>query len=192
MQISSQSSSFIEQMLSLTTELKVIELGGGDNPVLRPNVDLRDGPKVDIITDLNEPLPLESDYYDRVFSQFLMEHLKLSKVRGFISEVHRILKPGGMAVIITSNLLEQARVIIERDEQGRMADDLIQMVFGGNPDYEENYHHSSLTPGYAGKLFKQSGFYTVEIFEHPVAVSIMGRSTDMILKATKSKAVIVR
>lgn len=168
---------------------KVIELGGGDNPVFRPNVDIRAGSTVDIVGDLNEPLPIESESYDGVFSQFLMEHLRLSKVRGFISEVYRILKPGGIAVIITANLLEQAKALIEREEWD---DDLIRMVFGGNPDYEENYHHSSMSPRYAIRLFREAGFNTVTIYEHPVAKAIMGRSTDMIIEARKSGARITR
>jgi SAM-dependent methyltransferase len=176
------------QLFNLGADARVIELGGGDNPTLRPNVDIRPGPNVDIVADLNEPLPLESDYYDRVFSQFLMEHLRLPRLRGFISEVHRILKPGGIALIITANLLEQARVIIDKDSKGEMADDLIYMIFGGNPDYPENYHHCSLTPNYAMRLFREVGFYKVDIYEHPVAVSIMGRSTDMIIQAQKSRA----
>lgn len=168
---------------------KVLELGGGDNALFPENVDIRPGPKTTIVADLNEPLPIETESYDGVFSQFLMEHLYLSKVRGFISEVHRILKPGGVAVVITANLLEQAKALIEREEWN---DDLLIMVFGGNPDYPENYHHSSMSPQYAIKLFKEAGFHSVTIYEHPVAIAIMGRSTDMIIQAKKSGARIRR
>jgi len=167
-----------------------MELGGGpDHPVFRPNLDVRPGPCVDIVANLNEPLPIESESYDGVFSQFLLEHLRLTKLRGFLSEVHRILKPGGMAVIITANLLEQAKVLVEREEWN---DDLIYMVFGGNPDYPENYHHCSLSPQYALKLFRGAGFHRITIFEHPVAKQIWGKSTDMIIQAEKSGARIMR
>lgn len=169
---------------------KLIELGGGDNPMIRPNVDVRPGPKVDLIADLNEPLPIESESYDGVLGQFLLEHLRLPKLRGFISEVHRILKPGGTAVIITANLVEQAKVLIEREEWN---DDLIYMVFGGTPDYPENYHHCSLSPQYALKLFGEAGFNSVTIYEHPVAKQIWGgHSTDMIIEAKKSGVIITR
>ena len=168
---------------------QVIELGGGDTPVFPTNVDSRPGPHTTLVADLNEPLPLENDSYDGVFSQFLLEHLRLPKLRGFLMEVHRILKPGGIAVIITANLLEQARVLIEREE---WEDDLIYMIFGGKPDYPENYHHSSLSPQYAFRLFKEAGFVEVTFYEHPVAKQIMGRSTDMIIEARKSGARITR
>ncbi|MBU0777970.1 methyltransferase domain-containing protein [Patescibacteria group bacterium] len=155
---------------------KMTELGGGDNPLFHPNVDSRQLPAVDIVADLEEPLPLENDSYDGIFSQFLMEHLRLTKVRGFISEVYRILKPGGIAVIITANLLEQAKWLIKKKEWD---DVIIQMIFGGNPDYPENYHRSSLSPQYALKLFKEAGFQSVYIFEHPET------KTDMIIEAKK-------
>ena len=32
----------------------VIELGGGDNPYFRPNLDVRSGPTVDIVADFNK------------------------------------------------------------------------------------------------------------------------------------------
>lgn len=169
---------------------RVLELGGGDNPVFPENLDVRPGPKVSLIADLNEPLPIESDTYDGVFSQFLLEHLRLPKLRGFLDEVHRVLRPGGIAVVVTSNLYEQAKVIIERE--GNWNDDIIYMVFGGNPDYPENYHHCSLSPQYAIRLFREAGFGDITIYEHSTAVAIWGKSTDMIIHAMKSQVRIER
>ena len=172
--------------LLFKTEDKVIEIGGGDHPLYRPNVDIRPGPAVDIVADMNEPLPIESESYDGIFSQFLLEHLRLPRVRPFLSEMHRILKPGGRALIITANLLEQAKILIEKEETADWNDDLIHMVFGGAPDYPENYHRSSLSPIYANQLFKEAGFTEVNIFKHPEAIQIWGKSTDMIVEAKKS------
>lgn len=169
---------------------KILEIGGGPNPIFRPNLDIRAGPGVDIVHDANEPLPIENESYEGCFSQFLMEHLHLSKVRGFISEIHRILKPGGIAYIITANLLEQAKLLVEKENEWN--DDLIIMVFGGNPDYPENYHKSSMSPQYAIKLFREAGFHEVTIYEHPIAKAITGRSNDMIIQAKKSGARIRR
>lgn len=167
---------------------KVLELGGGDRPQFHPNLDIREGPSVDIVADLNEPLPIDSESYDGVFSQFLMEHLRLSKVRGFISEVHRILKPGGTAVIITANLLEQAKALIEREEWN---DQLVGMIFGDN-DYPENTHRCGFSPQYAIKLFREAGFHSVTIYEWPPSKEIWGRATDMVIEARKSGARIER
>jgi len=172
---------------------KVVELGGDlERPLFRPNVNIIHGPAVDIVADLNDPFPLESGSFDGVFGNFIMEHIRLTRLRQFISEGHRILRPSGTMVMVTSNLLEQSKVIVEKEEQNQMSDDLIRMIFGGNPDYPENYHHSSLSPQYAIKLFREAGFNSVTIYEHPVAIQIMGRSTDMILEARKGGAIITR
>ena len=46
----------------------VIELGGGDKPYFRPNLDVRSGPTVDIVADFNKRLPIDDTSYDGVFS----------------------------------------------------------------------------------------------------------------------------
>jgi len=168
----------------------VIELGGDpEHPYFRPNVNIVGGPAVDMVADLNNQFPLESESYDGVFGNFVMEHIRHAKLRQFISELHRILRPSGIVVMITSNLLEQAKVLVERESWN---DDLIYMIFGGNPDYAGNYHHTGYSPEYIIKLFKEAGFNSVTIYKHPVAIQIMGRSTDMIVQARKSGARITR
>jgi len=51
---------------------KVIELGGGDRPYFRPNLDIRSGTSIDIVADFNEPLPIPDNEYNGVFSNFAL------------------------------------------------------------------------------------------------------------------------
>ncbi len=166
----------------------VLEVGGGDKPCFRPNLDCRQLPTVDIVCDLNEAWPVDSEAYDGIFGNFILEHISWRNVRQFISETHRMLRPSGIAIMITSNLLEQARLLIDTPEWN---DQLVCMVFGDN-DYPENTHRCGLSPQYAIKLFKEAGFRSVTIYEHPVAKAITSRSTDMIIEAGKSGARISR
>lgn len=53
--------------------------------------------KADIIADLNEPLPIESNVADCVVSLSVMEHLREPQL--FLKEAHRILKPEGAMVL---------------------------------------------------------------------------------------------
>lgn len=161
---------------------KVIELGGGDRPVVRPNVDMRPLPTVDIVANLEEPLPIENEQFDGVFSMYAIEHLNRRRVRGFISEVHRILKPNGVAIIVTANLLEQMKLLLSKQE---WEDADIGTIFG-DQDYPENTHKNGFSPAYAIKLFSEAGFREVTIYEHPDC------KTDMILEARKSGAMIIR
>lgn len=49
--------------------------------------------KADILADLNEPLPIDSEVADTVISLSVMEHLREPQM--FLNEAHSILKPGG-------------------------------------------------------------------------------------------------
>lgn len=53
--------------------------------------------KADIVADLNEPLPIESEVADTVVSFSVMEHLREPRV--FLKESYRILKRGGGVVL---------------------------------------------------------------------------------------------
>ena len=161
---------------------KVLEVGGGNNPHFRPNLDCRKIPEVDIVADLNAPWPVESGIYNGAFGMYILEHISWRSVRQFVSELHRVLQPAGIAVMITANLLEQARKIVEAPvwDEGFSC-----MVFGDN-DYPENTHRCGLSPQYATQLFGENGFHEVTTFEHPNC------KTDMIIQARKSGAIITR
>lgn len=168
---------------------RLIELGGGPKPYVRPNLDCRPGPTVDIVADFNKPLPVPSSSYDGVVCIFLLEHLSWRKVRQFIHETHRILTPGGISFFITANLLEQARKLVEAPEWN---DDLVCMIFGGQniePDdwyrtWMPEAHHCGFSPKYAETMFRAAGYYEVKVYP------LLTCDTDMVIEARKSVAAI--
>lgn len=165
---------------------RLIELGGGDQPMLAQygvlNVDVRPMPTVNIIADLERPLPFSDEEFDGIFCKFALEHMSWKRVRSFIAENFRILRPGGIGVYITANLREQARKLVDAPES-EWNDDLICMIFGGQ-GYIEDTHRCGFSPGFASRLFLEQGFYTVKILPHPWAI------TDMIIEAYKSSAAV--
>ena len=58
---------------------------------------LHDQSRVDVFADLTQPLPMETAHADTVISFQVMEHLP--EPARFLSECHRILKPGGQVHI---------------------------------------------------------------------------------------------
>lgn len=158
---------------------KIIELGGGTNPLIRPNVDVRPSETTDIVADFNKPLPIPSAAYEGVYSAYSIEHISWRNIKKFISEIYRILAPGGSAFIVTANLYEQCKSLI-KDEW--TSEDICR-IFGdqnySGDDWVSNAHYCGFSPEYAMKLFREAGFSRVMIIPHPNC------KTDMIIEARR-------
>jgi len=153
----------------------ILEIGGGDNPRYRPNMDIRKGEKVDIVADLNQKFPIVDESYEFVYCAFMIEHLSWRSIPQFLSEVNRILKPNGRCTFITANLLEQCRKAIATKEWD---ENIPGMIFGGQ-DYPENTHRAGFSPSYAFKLFRAAGFSGITVYP------LQTCNTDMIVEAVK-------
>ncbi|MBA7475660.1 Ubiquinone biosynthesis O-methyltransferase, mitochondrial [subsurface metagenome] len=167
------------RLLELSANDKVLELGGGSNPVCPgrwTNLDCRELPGVDIVASLEETLPIEDESYDGVFCSYAIEHIPWRKVRDFLSEVRRILKPEGRAIFITANLKEQAKLIGAKD---RWDGDFESCLIFGDQDYPENTHRVGFSPEYAERLFGELGFQA-KVEPHPSC------PTDMVITAVKT------
>lgn len=100
--------------------LRICDLGGGDGRVTAQVATAIGECEIDVVeshppfveqlrargfsvieADLNETLPLANAQYDLVISNQVIEHLYQTDV--FLSEQHRILKPGGTIVVSTEN-----------------------------------------------------------------------------------------
>lgn len=165
---------------------RILELGGGGNPnpLCDVNVDVRqcydkDGkPTVHFTADFNETLPIQDNDFDGVFSHFAIEHISWRKIRQFLSESLRVIKPGGKAVFVTANTEAQMRYILSLDEWGEEA----SRVLFGDLDYPENSHKCAFSPKSLGKMLTEIGFENVII--HPYGAI----QTDMAIEAYKPHA----
>ena len=79
---------------------EVLKLNLGCGRTIIPgwiNVDYRPGPGVDVVADLENPLPWSDNTVDEVLASHVLEHLVRWEYT--VEEVHRILKPGGRFTI---------------------------------------------------------------------------------------------
>ncbi len=80
---------------------KVLDIGCGINKV--PNtvgIDIDKNSHADIIHDLNVfPYPIADNTFDMVYAKHIIEHVDDPK--GFLTEIHRVLKKGGRAFVET-------------------------------------------------------------------------------------------
>ncbi|MBO6538842.1 MAG: class I SAM-dependent methyltransferase [Rhizobiaceae bacterium] len=76
---------------------KILDIGCGQFKLEGAiGLDWFDYPGVDVVADLDKPLPFEEGEFDVVYSNQVYEHI--SDLIKLITEVHRILKPGGFMV----------------------------------------------------------------------------------------------
>lgn len=154
----------------------IIEIGGGNNPLYRPNVDIRKLDNVDIVANIEEGLPtIQDNYTDGLYMSYMIEHVSWRKISNFLTECYRILKPNGTLFIITANLLEQAKVLVNKE---KWEENDICMIFG-DQDYPDNTHKCGFSPNYIKQILTNMGFRNVEIEAYPHTI------TDMIVRAIK-------
>lgn len=111
----------IEELLALAPPSDLLDLGCDDGlnsirfaraararsiagvEAVPERADLARGRGVDVVVgDLNEPLPFDDDRFGAVVSNQVLEHLV--DTDRFVSEIARVLAPGGIAVLSTENL----------------------------------------------------------------------------------------
>jgi predicted SAM-dependent methyltransferase len=167
---------------------RYIELGCGDNPhpSCQVHVDVRSGPNIDFTANLEEPLPIGDDDFDGCLARYVLEHLNWRKVRSFLKEVCRILKPTGKVCFITANTAAQFDWIKKNPNGWDDKDDFdsFSCILFGDQDYPENAHKNYLDPSIITKLMSEAGF--TNILVHPAGA----RDTDMIIEATKPAAAV--
>lgn len=75
---------------------RLVELGPGDVKQYAESVglDVRPGKGVDVLADLNRPLPLRDGSVDRIFAVHVLEHL--SDLHAVMNECHRALREHGV------------------------------------------------------------------------------------------------
>jgi len=79
---------------------RILDLGcGRSKPPGAVGLDLFPHPGVDLIADLDRPLPLAGDSFDLALLRHCAEHV--GDLAALLAEVHRVLRPGGRAHILT-------------------------------------------------------------------------------------------
>jgi SAM-dependent methyltransferase len=83
--------------LDLFKGRKTLDIGCGRSKLCGSvGLDARMHPGVDVVANLDEPLPIEDEQFDGVNADQVLEHVR--NLPGLVSEIHRVLRPGGILV----------------------------------------------------------------------------------------------
>lgn len=72
-------------------------------------------PGADAWVDAARPLPFGDAVFCAVLAEHLVEHLRIERVRAFLGEVRRVLRPGGVARMSCPDLGRYARAYVDGD-----------------------------------------------------------------------------
>ncbi len=125
------------------------------------NSDIKDTPGIDIVADLREGLPLETDSIDYITSIHALPELPFSDLVPALTELRRVLKPGGVLRLALPDL-ERGIAAFQRgdreyfhvpDEDARSigAKFVTQMTWYG-------YSHSLFVYDFVEELLERAGF----------------------------------
>jgi SAM-dependent methyltransferase len=116
-----------------------LNLGCGTD--IRPgyvNLDSAALPGVDVVHDLNElPLPLPDEAFVEVVCQDVLEHLP--DYPRLLGEVHRVLRPGGRAVVRSPHFTSRA-VWLDPTHRASFSIDTLRFFVAGDAYSERSYY----------------------------------------------------
>ncbi|MCK2097701.1 class I SAM-dependent methyltransferase [Thauera aromatica] len=127
----------------------------------------------DIVASITDMAAVANASVDAVWSSHNLEHLETHQVPTALSEIRRVLRPGGFALINLPNLERIAQLIT----QGRLEDVLytspagpvtaLDMLFGHSPAIQRGNHYMAHRTGFTAKRLgaqlTQAGFSEVRI-----------------------------
>jgi len=94
-----------------------LHIGGGWNHVDGwLNVD-KFAANADTYLNAYKPFPFPANTFDKVFSEHMIEHLEVDRVRRFLQEVFRVLKPGGVFRVTCPDLELYANKYVQGDDE---------------------------------------------------------------------------
>lgn len=146
---------------------------------------------IDLVHDLTRtPWPLAAGKFDCVYAKFVLEHVSYHCVPAFLGECLRVLKPGGMVLLVIPNTEAQLRWVLDHPDGWDGKDyfhSASEKLFGSQnmPDaqgQDQNTHRCFFTPQVITQLLTSVGFSGV------LTQPFGERQTDMVVQARKPDA----
>lgn len=141
-------------MLSQVKILQILNLGCGDQTYGTHRVDIKQTQATTHVFDIEHGLLFPDGMFDEIYERNLLEHLR--NVGFHLDECYRVLKEGGIVVLITDNA-ECRRYYSLGTHTGR---------YKGHRKYfsdDGDRHYAIFTKEHLKNLFEKSGFHIKEI-----------------------------
>src|SRR5215217_2228867 len=155
------------------TEIRRLNWGCGDvTPPGWINSDIKSGPGIDISADILEGLPLHDDSLDYISSQHALPALKVWNQLDALSELRRVLRPGGVLRLCLPDL-DLAIVAYQSGRQEYFSVWVWDTISGNfiTQIVDHGYNYTPFTYEFAEELLWKAGFADVRRVGHHHTVS---------------------
>ena len=155
------------------------------------NLDIQPGPHVDRVGNCVSLAQFADASFETVYASHVLEHLGYHRDLGAaLAEIHRVLKPGGKAMISVPDLEILCRMFVhpELDEKSRFH--IMRVMFGGQMD-EHDFHRVGLSWPIFGDYLRRAGFQSLRrveafgIFDDASSLKLFGHRISLNVEARK-------
>jgi len=139
-----------------------LNLGGRTHPI--PgflNVDLFDGPDVDIKTDITKLPMIKDGEVEIIYASHCLEHTPHPRTLEVLKEWRRVLKNGGKAYVAVPDFAAMLKLY---ERVGFC--DFIRNFLWGDQIYDLAFHYTGFDYPYLAKCLVKAGFIDVKRIEH--------------------------
>ena len=143
-------------------QVKRLNWGCGDHP--EPgwiNSDIKELPGIDITCDIRDGLPLEDDSLDYIVSIHALPEVPFGDLTSVLTELRRVLKPGGVLRLVLPDLDKGIRAYLEGDRDYFLVPDNDAATMGGKLVTQllwYGWSRSLFTADFTEELLRGAGF----------------------------------
>ncbi len=143
-----------------------LNLGCGPRPLEGfVNVDLLEGPGVDVVADVGGSLPFGDGEVELIYASHVLEHLPTAQVPVVLREWRRVLRDGGVVLIGVPDLDRIAKLLSSRSGWFTPPNEpWVGVVYGGQKD-DLDFHKTGFTAPSLAALLESTGFGSVKRVE---------------------------
>lgn len=124
------------------------------------HIDLADYPHIDYKSDVSDLSMFEDNSADLIYACHVLEHFKRYETERVLTEMYRVLKPGGILRVAVPDF----EAIVTVYEKYRDMELIKGLLYGGQ-DYEYNFHYVAFDFKYLEKLLTKVGFKNIHRYE---------------------------
>jgi len=146
------------------------------------NSDQKEGPGVDISCDIREGLPLEADSIDYAVSIHALPEIPFPELVPALTELHRVLKPGGVLRLSLPDLDKAIKAYQRGDRAYFLIPDDDARSLGGKMVVQltwYGYSRSVFTTDFVEELLSKAGFGRVDRVSYRVTASAFAGITEL-------------